>query len=211
MQRVIDVSRNLFLEKGYSKTTIKEIIKEAEITTGSLYHFFKDKEDILLHISQDVFDLAAALSDEIVGENAKPWLRFSMEIGIQFYLILDHQEIAELYLVAHESLDIARLIAKNAQDRNKMLFQTYYPDFTPEEYYVMSLSIKGIIHSFIQEVVYNKEPAKPALIFRVIEMALRIFQIPHAEIEKTIQLTHELIKKNTPRIYGFKFPKIKNL
>ncbi|MDA8137119.1 MAG: TetR/AcrR family transcriptional regulator [Desulfobacteraceae bacterium] len=195
-QRVISVSRELFLKKGYAKTTINEITKKAEITTGSLYHFFNGKEDILRHISQEVFNGAAAMADVMLGEEADPWQRLALEIGIQFYYMLKHKPIAELYLVAHESSEIARAIADSAQSRNQKIFQTSLPDLAAEDYYAMSLAVKGIIHSFIQELISKKQNASPALIFRAIEMALVIFQIPKDKLATTLQATHDLIQKS---------------
>lgn len=37
----------IFSQKGYSKVSIREIAKETRLSTGSIYHYFKNKEDIL--------------------------------------------------------------------------------------------------------------------------------------------------------------------
>ncbi len=37
----------IFSKKGYSKVSIREIAKETCLSTGSIYHYFKNKEDIL--------------------------------------------------------------------------------------------------------------------------------------------------------------------
>ncbi|MBU0994826.1 MAG: TetR/AcrR family transcriptional regulator [Proteobacteria bacterium] len=200
-QKVIDLSQKLFLEKGYARTTIKDITEQAGITTGSLYHFFRDKEDILRHITKDMFDAAADMADDILGKDGNPWLRFSLEIGMQFYFILANRPIAELYLAAHQSGSIARLIAQSAQKRNQDMFQKSLPRLSSDDFYAMSLSVKGIIHSFVQEAVHGETDANPELIFRAIEMTLIVFQIPKKEMEKTLQATHELIKRNFKEIF----------
>ena len=45
---IIKISRRLFLEQGYENTTVRQVLKKARLSTGSLYHFFKNKEEILL-------------------------------------------------------------------------------------------------------------------------------------------------------------------
>lgn len=46
--RILDVAMALFLEKGYEKTTIQDIVDGLDgLTKGAIYHHFKSKEEIL--------------------------------------------------------------------------------------------------------------------------------------------------------------------
>lgn len=47
VQRILDVSMKLFLEKGYDHTTIQDIVDHLDVTKGAVYHHFRSKEDIL--------------------------------------------------------------------------------------------------------------------------------------------------------------------
>ncbi len=40
----------LFLEKGYESTSVSDILKVAGANSGSLYHFFPTKQDLLLEV-----------------------------------------------------------------------------------------------------------------------------------------------------------------
>lgn len=48
--RLIEAARNLFLRQGYAATGIAQILREADAKSGSLYHFFPTKEDLLLAV-----------------------------------------------------------------------------------------------------------------------------------------------------------------
>ena len=48
--RLIETARQLFLAKGYEATGIAEILREAGVNSGSLYYFFKTKEQLLLAV-----------------------------------------------------------------------------------------------------------------------------------------------------------------
>ena len=48
---MIDAAEKLFFSKGFSNTTMDEIAKEAEYSKGTLYLYFKSKEDLYLAIS----------------------------------------------------------------------------------------------------------------------------------------------------------------
>ena len=43
-QHLLECAKKEFLEKGYMKASLRNICKEAGVTTGALYFFFKDKE-----------------------------------------------------------------------------------------------------------------------------------------------------------------------
>lgn len=48
VQKILDVSLKLFLEKGYEETTVLDIVDNLEgLTRGAFYHHFKSKEEVL--------------------------------------------------------------------------------------------------------------------------------------------------------------------
>jgi TetR/AcrR family transcriptional regulator, transcriptional repressor for nem operon len=48
--RLIDAARELFWDKGYEATSLGDVVKRAKANPGSLYYFFKSKEDLLLAV-----------------------------------------------------------------------------------------------------------------------------------------------------------------
>lgn len=48
--KLIDTARDLFWRQGYGQTGVAQILKSAEVNSGSLYHFFPTKEDLLLAV-----------------------------------------------------------------------------------------------------------------------------------------------------------------
>lgn len=47
LEKIITISSNLFMTKGYEQTSIQDILDETGLSKGGLYHHFKSKEDIL--------------------------------------------------------------------------------------------------------------------------------------------------------------------
>lgn len=52
-QRIQDVALDLFAEKGYDKTSLREIAEHLDVTKAALYYHFKTKEDILRSVVDD--------------------------------------------------------------------------------------------------------------------------------------------------------------
>lgn len=49
-RRIVEVAFRLFHEQGYHATSVSTILREAGINSGSLYHFFPGKEQLLLAV-----------------------------------------------------------------------------------------------------------------------------------------------------------------
>jgi TetR/AcrR family transcriptional repressor of nem operon len=48
--RLVATAMRLFLDKGYGATSVAEILQGAGANSGSLYHFFPTKQDLLLEV-----------------------------------------------------------------------------------------------------------------------------------------------------------------
>lgn len=56
-EKLIETARQLFLAKGYEATGVAEILREAGVNSGSLYYFFKTKEDLLVAVLDQYVEL----------------------------------------------------------------------------------------------------------------------------------------------------------
>jgi AcrR family transcriptional regulator len=53
LQRIVAAARDLFIDKGFSNTTIQDIAAEADVGLGTLYLYAKSKEDLLVMVFKD--------------------------------------------------------------------------------------------------------------------------------------------------------------
>jgi AcrR family transcriptional regulator len=108
---ILDAARKLFLEQGVEKTSIRNIADMIEYSPGTIYQYFKDKDDILhdlhhegfvelgkrFHVLQSVqnpMDRLMAMGKEYIrfaGEHSDLYdLMFIMEAPINF--LVKHEE-----------------------------------------------------------------------------------------------------------------------
>ena len=64
--RAVDAARHLFWEKGYGSTSVADVLHAAQVNSGSLYHFFPAKQDLLL-LSNLIYNSFGA--DGVAGNN----------------------------------------------------------------------------------------------------------------------------------------------
>lgn len=56
VEKILEVSQRLFLEKGYEQTTIQDIVDNlGGLTKGAVYHHFKSKEEIINALGDKMF------------------------------------------------------------------------------------------------------------------------------------------------------------
>jgi TetR/AcrR family transcriptional regulator, transcriptional repressor for nem operon len=74
-ERIVEHAMRLFREQGYERTGIAEIVAAADVRSGSLYYFFKAKEDVLIAVLEayldglapQVMDPAFAVTEDPIG------------------------------------------------------------------------------------------------------------------------------------------------
>mgnify|MGYP002566413013 CR=1 FL=1 len=80
--KILDTSLRLFLEKGYEKTTIQDIVDNLEgLTKGAIYHHFSSKEEIFEAIfhrigEENTTALAKVRDDKSLNGLEKLWAIF---------------------------------------------------------------------------------------------------------------------------------------
>ena len=63
-QTILQTAERLFCENGYSNTKIQDIAQAAEVAVGTVYFYFRNKEDLLLQL----LDATAFNVRNILGE-----------------------------------------------------------------------------------------------------------------------------------------------
>ena len=59
---ILDAARRVFLEQGYEAVTIRDVVRQTELASGTFYNYFRTKEDLLRAlVEQHVQELTAEL------------------------------------------------------------------------------------------------------------------------------------------------------
>ena len=70
---LIDVARRMFTEQGYAATSIDDIIQQAGVARGALYHHFPGKEALFQAVYQAVEAEVVAAVLEAAAAQSSPW------------------------------------------------------------------------------------------------------------------------------------------
>jgi AcrR family transcriptional regulator len=64
-ERILEVALKLFNERGYDKTSLREIAERLDVTKAALYYHFDRKEDILLELDRRLRGVGGDVLDEL--------------------------------------------------------------------------------------------------------------------------------------------------
>lgn len=112
--QVIKATEKCIVDKGYSNMSVKDISSKACVSTGIIYHYFKNKEDLLLQVIKESF----RKSHEQVMETVEPVKHFEEKM-------LKH--IESINRVARDNPDFYAVLlsflgqAKNNPEINKII------------------------------------------------------------------------------------------
>jgi TetR/AcrR family transcriptional regulator len=121
--RIINAAIKEFAQKGYDKASTNEIVKEAEISKGLLFHYFKNKKQMFLflfdHCIQIITDDFYKKVDLIETDFFE---RIRKAVLIKMDLLAKYPDIFKFIEEAYmdESVDIKTEIEKKVKELNEI-------------------------------------------------------------------------------------------
>ena len=99
-EKILRVSADLISQKGYHGVSLQQIANKTKLHKSSLFHYFKNKEELILRILEASVDQASAKLGKLVGNKEltpKEKLRKAIEEHLTS-LLTEHRANATIYL-----------------------------------------------------------------------------------------------------------------
>jgi TetR/AcrR family fatty acid metabolism transcriptional regulator len=96
--RILEAAETIFSEKGYNQALINEIAKLSNVSEGTIYEYFKNKDDLLFSIPEQRFKEHIARSKEIF-ELKTPLRKLRRFIRYHFYLYMTEPNFVKVFLL----------------------------------------------------------------------------------------------------------------
>ncbi|MBL7837959.1 MAG: TetR/AcrR family transcriptional regulator [Bacteroidetes bacterium] len=103
-KRILDAARELFLEKGYEHTSIRNIAERIEYSPTTIYLYFKDKDSIFLELHNEGFNILGNRMSVLASvEDPMERLKAMGRIYIQF--AKENPDFYDLMFVQNAPMD----------------------------------------------------------------------------------------------------------
>ncbi len=134
---IIDAGISVFLEKGISNTTVRDIIRKTSLASGTFYNYFKSKEEVLIAALDDV---AILIGQELRDQRSKAR---NLEEFVSF-------QVRPFFEFAQDHSDIFMILNSNLNDVQSFNIET--PMMSLELEYLKEDVIKAIKKGILPDV-----------------------------------------------------------
>ena len=106
-ERILDVALDLFIERGFDKTSLREIATQLGVTKAALYYHFPSKDDILMTLHLRMHDVIRSSLSKLAGQptGRASWMTFLDglvdQVAANDRLFLMHQRNAAAFAEVH--------------------------------------------------------------------------------------------------------------
>jgi len=97
-EQVLEAALTLFTERGYFNTSLPDIVKASSVSTGSIYHYFGDKEGIARNLYEKLIDRMEAAFSEIEAAHATAHDRCRAVIALLFRISEEEPKVMRYML-----------------------------------------------------------------------------------------------------------------
>lgn len=121
--RILGSAMDVFAAKGYQNATIQEISKSAEVSEGTIYEYFKNKEDLLFSTLERKFRNNLDLLDELF-EVRTPLRKLKRFMRYHFTIYLTQPRFVKIFLF--DAIYNARFYTSHAYPPFKHYIESVY-------------------------------------------------------------------------------------
>lgn len=191
-QLVLRAAAKLFLQKGYTATTLRQIATEAGVNIGSVMYLYESKENILCDLVSFVMGGQFAETERLLAGKTEDMLLFwAAETTLQLYIAESSEHIRELYLAAYSHSKPASLIYQCIAEKLQVYFKAYYPAYEFKDFYELEIATGGIIRGFMS-VPCDMYFTMQRKVKRYLETAFLVYKVPEAKIREAVNFVSQI-------------------
>ena len=190
-KRILTVCVRLFLEKGYKRSTLAEIIKKADVSYSTFQNIFRAKDGVLTELVEFMFSNQFAMARDETGAKLPPVYVYAVETAIQMTLTELNENLREIYIEAYTEKEASEYILRETAKELHGIFGSYLPDATERDFYDMEIGSASIMRGYMAHPC-DEELTLEKKLRLFLTMSLRAYNVPKEEVEQVIRFVEGL-------------------
>ena len=190
-KRILTVCVKLFLEQGYKKTTVAEIVHKAAVSNSIFQNIFRAKDGVLTELAEFMFSNQFSMARGVVGTQLPPVYVYAAETAIQMTLTELNENLREIYIEAYSLPETSEYIYLHTTAELKQIFGENFPDDTESDFYEMEIGTAGLMRSYMARKCDIHFPLERKL-SRFLTAAMRVYRVSEEEQAKVLAFIQSL-------------------
>ena len=190
-RKILTVCVRLFLEQGYKRTSVSQIVDEAGVARGSYLNLFPTKDRILLELTETMFGGQFGMARSIADIKLPPVYAYAVETAIQLTLTELNENLREIYIEAYSLPDTSEYIYLHTTAELKQIFSANFPDYSDSDCYELDIGTAGLMRNYMARKCDIHFPLERKL-SRFLTAAMRVYRVPEDELEQTVRFVERL-------------------
>ena len=190
-KRILTVCVKLFLEQGYKKTTVAEIVQKANVSNSSFQNIFRAKDGVLTELVEFMFSNQFGAAKKVAGAQLPPVYIYAVETAIQMTLTELNENLRDIYIEAYSHEEASEYIFRETTKELYQIFRSYQPRLTEQDFYALEIGSAGIMRG------YMAHPCDDVLTLEkkldcFLSMSLQAYKVPEEEIQRVLAFLRTL-------------------
>ena len=141
---IIRVATKNFLENGYTKTQVRAIARELNMSPGNLTFHYPTKEYMLAELVNLLCKFQWELMEEEAQEGHSSIMALCLELATMAATCDDDESAKDFFISAYANPLCLSIIRNNDTDRAKVLFKDYCEGWSDERFAQAEIIVSGI-------------------------------------------------------------------
>lgn len=147
--QIIQLAANLFIEEGYSNTSLNKLAKLLDLSTGNITFYFKTKEHLLAVLVDELFDFQNLLMEQAADEGKSSLLAYCLELASIAAACEEDEAVRDFYAAIYTSELTLNLIRENDTEKTRTVFRPFHPEWDDARWVATENIVSGIEFSTI--------------------------------------------------------------
>lgn len=183
---IIQAGTHMFLEKGYTNTSIKAISDDLDISTGNLTFHFPTKEHLLLELVKELVSFHSQSILNVREQGYSDLLAYCWEITAQIVMCEDNPQAKDLYLAIYTQPMTLAYVKDWTAEKNIKILGSRLPDWTEERFRMVENVTCCIERSALTEPCTESYTLEDKIAL-TLDSLLKIYDVSKEEREETIR------------------------
>lgn len=184
-KRILQSCVRLFLENGYRRTTMQQILREAQVSSSSFQNLFHSKDGVLLELVNFMFENQFGVARNVAGAVLPPVYIYAAETALQITLTELNENLREIYLEAYTRQHLLDYIQQATAKELYQIFGPYQPALTEQDFYELELGTSGLMRAYMVHPCTEDFTLERKLT-RFVTLALRGYKVPEEELQRVL-------------------------